>query len=115
MASYSSLEHREGQQDWEIKSDGSGNGSGAGFVAGSSTSVMSSLAGGSRYKAVVTDSEGYDQVSCRKLVLKSSLNLHPAGGQCKNKGINCTAADGEQYTHQSRPTPAYDSKHLTRR
>lgn len=36
---------------------GSGNGS-AGFVAGSNTGVLSSVAGGTRYQAVVADSSG---------------------------------------------------------
>lgn len=91
MASYSSLEHREGKQDWEIKSDESGNGnSGGGFVAGRSTSVMSSLAGVSRYKAVVSGSEGYDQVSYRRPALKSSLDSHPTGGHACEKSESKT-------------------------
>jgi len=75
MASYSSLERREGKQDWEIKSDDSGNGSGTGFVAGSRTSAVGLVTGGSRYKAVVTDSEGDDQVSNRSPMIQPALSI----------------------------------------
>lgn len=54
------MDPREEEAGYDMHG-GSGNGS-AGFVAGSNTGVLKSVAGGTRYQAVVSDNGGYSQV-----------------------------------------------------
>lgn len=99
MTSYSPLGPREGKQDWEIKSDDlSDSGNGPGFVAGS-TSVLSSVTGGTRYKAVVTGAEGYDEVGHRRDTLESPSSKTSQQAYLQRYVVHKLAATSQQPVH----------------
>lgn len=59
--------------------DDSSNGS-AGFIAGGSTGMLSAVTGGTRYKPVVSDNDGYAQVGQGIRILHTPWRKHPAHG-----------------------------------